>query len=336
MVVVNRFSKMAHFIPCSKTMDATNAADMYFKEVVRFHGVPKTITSERDPKFIRHFWRKMGTKLQFSFAYHPQTDGQTEAVNRSLRNLLRCLVGENIRKWDLMLPQPEFAYNRSCSQTTGKSPFEIVYGCNPSNPLDLVPLPITSKYRNDADVRAEKIKELHEQVKGKIEKQNQKYAKQANKHKKLLTFKVGDLVWIHMSKERFPPGRNAKLKQRGDGPFRIVQCDLVWIHMSKERFPPGRNAKLKQRGDGPFRIVHCMGDNAYKVELPGHYGVSATFNVKDLSPFHGENELNSRTSFFHQGGNDTVSLENRYQGFENSSGPSEIKLGRFGLLNTCY
>ncbi|GJW89313.1 multiprotein-bridging factor 1a [Tanacetum coccineum] len=258
------------------TMDATNVADLYFKEVVRLHGVPKTITSDRDPKFVGLFVEPFGEK---------------------------CLVGENIRKWDLVLLQAEFAYNRSCSQTTGKSPFEIVYGCNPSSPLDLVPLPITSNYSNDADVRAEKIKELHEQVKGKIEKQNQKYAKQANKHRKLLTFKVGDLVWIHMSKERFPPRRNAKLKQRGDGPFRIMQC---------------------------------MGDNAYKVELPGHYGVSATFNVKDLSPFHGENELNSRTSFFQQGGNDTVSLENRYQGFENSSGPSEIKLGRFGLLNTCY
>ncbi|GJY57309.1 putative nucleotidyltransferase, ribonuclease H [Tanacetum coccineum] len=65
--------------------------------------------------------------------------------------------------------------------------------------------------------------------------------------------------------------------------------------MSKERFP-GRNAKLKQRGDGPFRIVQCMGNNAYKVELLGHYDVSATFNVKDLSPFHGENELHSRTT----------------------------------------
>lgn len=204
MVVVDRFSKMAHFIPCSKMMDAINVADLYFKEVVRLHGVSKTITSDRYPKFVGNFWRtlwrKLGTKLQFSSAYHPQTDGQTEAMNRSLGNLLRCLVGENIRKWDLVLPQAEFAYNRSCSQTTGKSPFEIVYGCNPSSPLDLVPLPVTSNYSNDADVRAEKIKKLHEQVQGKIERQNQRYTKQANKHKKLLTFKVGDLVWIHMSK----------------------------------------------------------------------------------------------------------------------------------------
>nr|GEW41144.1 hypothetical protein [Tanacetum cinerariifolium] len=78
--------------------------------------------------------------------------------------------------------------------------------------------------------------------------------------------------------------------------------DLVWIRMSKERFQPGQNAKLKQRGDSPFRIIQCMGNNPYKVELPGHYGVSTTFDVKDLSPFHGENELNSRTSFFNKEG----------------------------------
>lgn len=104
MVVVDRFSKMVHFIPCRKTSDATHMAHLFFTEIVRLHGLPKSILSNRDVNFIEHFWRtllkKMDAQLSYSAAYHPQTDRQTEVVNKSLRNLLQSLVGENSCMWD--------------------------------------------------------------------------------------------------------------------------------------------------------------------------------------------------------------------------------------------
>ena len=98
LVVVDHFSKMAHFLPCSKTSDASKIAKLYFDEIVKLYGLPKTIMSDRDFRFMSYFWKTLwhlvGTKLKFSTAFHPQTDGQTEMVNHSLGNLLQCLMGE--------------------------------------------------------------------------------------------------------------------------------------------------------------------------------------------------------------------------------------------------
>ncbi|XP_040955925.1 uncharacterized protein, partial [Gossypium hirsutum] len=145
-VVVDRFSKMSHFIPCHKTDDATHVADLFFKEVVRLHGIPKTIVSDRDVKFLSHFWKvlwgKLGTKLLYSTTCHPQTNGQTEVVNRVLSTLLRAIIRKNLKTWEECLPHIEFAYNRSVHSATKFSPFEVVYGFNPLTPLDLLPLPL--------------------------------------------------------------------------------------------------------------------------------------------------------------------------------------------------
>ncbi|XP_054781849.1 uncharacterized protein LOC129289049 [Prosopis cineraria] len=179
MVVVDRFSKMAYFIPCQKNNDAIQVADLYFKEIT--------------------LWKKMGTKLQFSSTSHPQIDGQTEAINRILGNLLRSFVGKNLKQWNLIL----------------------------LNPLDLSHSLDKQQYSFDVDQRAKEIKKLHEQ----------------------------------------------------------------------EGFPKQLNAKLSLRADGPFKIMQRINNNAYKVELPSSYGVSATFNVADLFPYIDDNaKFDSRAS----------------------------------------
>ena len=172
-VVVDRFSKMAHFIACHKTDDASHIADLFFKEIVRLHGMPRTIVSDRDAKFLSYFWKtlwaKLGTKLLFSTTCHPQTDGQTEVVNRTLSTLLRALISKNIKTWEECLPHVEFAYNRSVHSATKFSPFEIVYGFNPLTPLDLSPLPLNERANLDGKKKADFVRQLHEKARANIE-----------------------------------------------------------------------------------------------------------------------------------------------------------------------
>ena len=210
-MVVDRFSKMAHFISCHKTNDATHIADLFIKEIVRLHSVSRSIVSDRDVKFLSYFWKvlwgKLGTKLLFSTTYHPQTDGQTEVVNRTLSILLRAIIQKNLKNWEDCLPFIELACNRSVHSTTIFSPLEIVYGFNPLTPLTLLPLPVNEITSLDGQKKAEMVKKLHESVWQHIEKKNEQYATKANKGRRQVLFEPGDLVWVHMRKERFPTRR---------------------------------------------------------------------------------------------------------------------------------
>ncbi|KAK1631342.1 hypothetical protein QYE76_005657 [Lolium multiflorum] len=283
-VVVDRFSKMSHFIACHKSDDASHIANLFFREIVRLHGVPKTIVSDRDVKFMSYFWktlwRKLGTKLLFSTTCHPQTDGQTEVVNRTLSQLLRSMIKKNLKEWEECLPHVEFAYNRAVHSTTELCPFEVVYGFKPITPLDLLPLPIHERVNMEASKRADFVKKIHVKTKELIEKKGKSNAARMNKKRKEMLFKPGDLVWVHFRKDRFP-----KL----------------------------RKSKLKPRGAGPYKVLAKINDNAYSIDLPeDEFGVSNSFNVADLTPYDGEDLGASGSTPFEGGEMMRTSLPHYY------------------------
>ncbi|KAG5527003.1 hypothetical protein RHGRI_028065 [Rhododendron griersonianum] len=278
-VVVDRFSKMAHFIACKKTTDAVNVAQLYFREVYRLHGLPQSIVSDRDTRFLSHFWRCLwklaNTKLDFSTAYHPQTDGQTEVVNRSVGNLLRSLVGDHLKSWDQRLYQAEFAYNRSVNRSSGFSPFFVTYGFNPRAPLDLAPVPDLKRPNGKAEDLISGLQVVHKMTVQHLEESSAKYKQAADKKRRAVEFDVGD---------------------------------FVWAVLTKDRFPAGEYNKLAARKIGPLEILEKINPNAYKLKLPSHIRTSATFNVKHLIPYRGdssdEESANSRTNSLQPGEDD--------------------------------
>jgi hypothetical protein len=160
LVVVDRLSKHAHFLPTRRTATAREVAHLFFREVFRHHGLPESIITDRDTRFLSDFWqtifRQMGTSLRFSTAFHPQTDGQTERVNCSLGTFLRAYVHDHEANWDTYLTAIEVAYNNATHASTGHSPFFLAYGYHPTLPSSLplhptgVPLHVSVRQLSDA------------------------------------------------------------------------------------------------------------------------------------------------------------------------------------------
>jgi len=259
MVVDDRFSKMAHFIPCHKTYDASKVVALFLQEIIRLHGIPVSIVSDRDIKFVSYFWKtlwaKMGTKLMFSSAFRPQTNSQTKVTNRSLGNLLHCLVTDHVTSWDMVLPLAEFAFNNSVNRSTGCTPFEVVYGFRPNTPLDIIPLPSPPRPSEAALDFSNYMRDVHEEC------------------KRRLTVHTNSCAAI------------ANIKRRDQ---QFIQGDMVLVHLRPERFPPGSFTKLHARRAGPFQITKKLGSNAYVIDLPTDFGISPIFNIEDLTEFKGD------------------------------------------------
>ncbi|XP_070056635.1 uncharacterized protein [Nicotiana tomentosiformis] len=161
-------------------------------------GAPKTLDILAENFFWRIFWGKLGTKLFFSTSCYPQTDGQTEIVNRTLGNMLRADLKDKLTSWEDHLPMTEFAYNRTIHSSIGMSPFEVVYGFIPLTPLGLLSLPTNDIASLDGRAKAEMMKKIYEQIRLAIEKKNKQTSLRKNKGRKQVVFKPGDLVWLDL------------------------------------------------------------------------------------------------------------------------------------------
>ena len=132
MVVVDKLTKATHFIPLKTTLKETNVFNIFMKEVARLHEIPKTIVSDRDPKFTSNFWKGLfkgfRTNMNFSTTYHPESDGQTEWVNQVIEDMLSMYVMDKPFKWEDYLHLVDFSYNNGYQASLTMSPFEALCG----------------------------------------------------------------------------------------------------------------------------------------------------------------------------------------------------------------
>ncbi|GKA67764.1 putative reverse transcriptase domain-containing protein [Tanacetum coccineum] len=235
-VVVDRLTKSAHFLPIRKNYGISKLAEIFQQEIVRLHGTPTSIVSDRDPKFTSHFWKGLqkawGTRLKFSTAFHPQTDGQSERTIQTLEDMLRACALEWTGSWDEYLCLVEFAYNNSWHASIKAAPFELLYGRKCRAPIcwdevgeRLIEGPELIEITNEkVAVAKEKLKEARSRQKS-----------YADKHRRDLEFQTGDRVFLKVSPfrgvKRF--GIKGKLSPRFIGPFEILERSS-WIALSEE------------------------------------------------------------------------------------------------------
>ena len=253
-VIVDRLTKSAHFLPIRETYSVDKLSRIYINEIVSRHGVPLSIISDRDGRFISHFWRSLqkslGTQLDLSTAYHPQTDGQSERTIQTLEDMLRSCILDFGGNWDSHLPLIEFSYNNSYHTSIKMAPFEALYGRKCRSPVcwnEIGEAQITGP---------ELIQETTDkifQIRDNLLVARSRQKSYADKHRKPLEFQVNDLVLLKVS------------------PWKGV------VRFGKKK------GKLSPRYVGPFKILERIGKVAYRLDLPPELSsVHPTFHVSNL------------------------------------------------------
>jgi hypothetical protein len=222
MVVVDRLTKQAHFVPCREEMDAEETANLYLTHIFKLHGLPEDIISDRGPQFKSHFWKALwtilGTTPKLSSSYHPETDGQTERVNQTLEQFLRNYISGQHHDWVSLLPFAEFAYNNAEHVALGCSPFFANYQFNPRadycSPL--------SKDESSVPAVTARVKLFYSTlaaIRHNLRQAQEDAKKFADLHRRPVSFSVGDKVWLSSNNLRVS---NRKFASKFLGPFTIT------------------------------------------------------------------------------------------------------------------
>ncbi|GMI66177.1 hypothetical protein HRI_000287000 [Hibiscus trionum] len=259
LVVVDRLTKYGHFFALPAKYDAPLVAKVLTSGVVKLHGIPRSIVSDRDPLFTSNLWtelaRLQGTELCLSSAYHPQSDGQTEALNRCLKMYLQCMTGNEPHRWEHFLPWAEFWYNTAYQASAGMTPFRALYGRDPPTLLSYVEggslNPQVDTVLQDRDAILKELK--HNLTQAQLRMKNQ-----ADKHRRELVLNVGDWAFIRLQ------------------PYRQLSLRLT------------KHTKLTPRFFGPYKIAQRVGPVAYRLELPDTARIHPVFHVSQLKLCRGQ------------------------------------------------
>jgi len=256
LVVVDRLSKMTHFLPTTAAVTAEGTAKLFYDGVVKYHGLPSEIISDRDVRFASRFWQALadchGTRVALSTAFHPQTDGQTERMNRTLEQLLRMYIGPRMDDWDECLGPAEFAVNNAVNDSTKFTPFFLNTGRHPVVPASLVRSGGGAGQVPSAQAFVDRLERLRAAAKQNLAAARQSQKAYADGKRRDVHFAVGDRV--------------------------LLSTKHLKLHV------PGAR-KLLPRYIGPFPITTQLGPVAYRLELPPRMRVHNVFHVSLLWPY---------------------------------------------------
>lgn len=261
-VIMCRMTSMVHLIPVHTTMKASELSWIYRREIVRLHGLPSSIVSDRDSKFTSKWWQELhkilGAKLLMSTSFHPQTDGQTERANRSIGQIFRSAISPDQKDWVERVDMTEFAINISISETTRYSPFELNGGFLPSM-----------------------IQEIRGQQapRGVTEFARAALEHLANAHDAIITARV--FQTLHAN------------KRRSDEP-KITINDLVFLSTKNLNLPKNRARKLMPKFIGPYKVIKARAESSnYTLDLPPMLQkrrIHPTFHVSLLRPYYASSD----------------------------------------------